>query len=206
MTVPSSAQQPETSTAQAERGKFRPASSAVVVALIATLAVAATIVYLVIRSDNQPATTPAQVQQVAELAVAVPPASMAIAPIEEAQRFSSEWFAWQKASLAAAPATEWATYTDRYWALAEQSGVSFPSTANRYYAYYTERYWNLAEAHARASKPAGAVLPAAEQEYAYYTERYWKMAESSRAATVAPEEEWSYYTERYWALSKEKDE
>lgn len=205
MTVPSSAQHPESRPTGARRGTRRPAPGASIVALIVILAIVATIVSVVIRLDNQPNIATDQVEQAEILAHSVAPERLAISPVTEAEHFTPEWYAWYKASLAGTPATVWPTYTDRYWDLAEQSGVTFPTTTNRDYTYFTERYWQLAEAHAQANVKTESVLPgtATDGDYAYYTERYWKMAQSQPAVIVAPEQEWSYYTERYWALSKE---
>jgi hypothetical protein len=178
-----------------------------IVALIAILVVAAIVGYAVIRWDSPQAIVDTQVEQAEVGVVPVAPADLAVAPIEEAERFSPERLALQAAGLSVVPEVMWPTFPERYWALPEQSGVTFPSTATRPYAYYTERYYDWARAHDRANVAPDAVLPAATQEsYATYTDRYWQLAEQSGVTfPTTATRSYAYYTERYYDWARAHD-
>ncbi|MFO7661921.1 MAG: hypothetical protein R6X18_04945 [Chloroflexota bacterium] len=231
MATPTSVKHPAAEDAPSTGTTTRRPNSVVVVALIATLVFAAIVVYAVIRWDNPQNGVTSQAAQPAEAAVVIVPSiSLAISPIEEAQRFTPEWYAWYKSLPVAVPGSgldlirEWATYTDQYWAMAETSPIAFPATSGT--AFYTQQYWDMAAARtAVAIETSTAVYG---PQGAYYTERYWQMAapEQSLIAPMAAgvyginahdayyterywrmaennsfaQPEWSYYTEQYWAL------
>jgi hypothetical protein len=226
MATPTSVKHPAAEEAPSTGTTIRLPNSVVVVALIATLVVAAVVVYAVTRWDGGQSTATFPISR----PIIVPLINPAISPIEEAQRFTPEWYAWYKSLTVVAPGSsldlvrEWATYTDQYWAMAETSPITFPTTsATAYYtqqywemaaaqpaavietgtsvyepqgAYYTERYWQMAAPEQSLIAPMAAGLYGINAHDAYYTERYWRMAENSSFA----QPEWSYFTEQYWAL------
>jgi hypothetical protein len=130
-----------------------------------------------------------------------PAAALAVSPVEEAQRFTSEWYQdlAQRPEPSAAVvlplngAGEAAWSTEIYWELAKP-------------AYFTERYWRMAEA--RAARSARSELLARQaDEPAYFTEPYWKLAEAAQARhdvnSAAPSG--AYYTEKYWRMAEPVD-
>ncbi len=53
----------------------------------------------------------------------------------------------ESALAPASAAPEFATYTDRYWNLAEETAAEVPAPVTDGPAYFTEPYWNMAREH-----------------------------------------------------------